>query len=305
MRFVAKPLNSYPLILKRQATLDLLLEIIRTASPDIIAKNLYQDSYRDAQGKNQMHVRDALNVFYHHKCAYCESLCKAEIEHYRPKAAVTGEGIGYYWLCYEWSNLIPSCHECNASGGKGNRFPVRGQRTVPPTLEADGTIGSLDFLAGQSPLIDEDPYLLHPEIDDPDRFLGVAFDPTGKGVDLLGLDGADQRGERTIEICNLNRTDLKLKRLKSLKFFVNGVNALFAFAMAGQLDSASLIEAMNLQFEQMDDNKVDETSEHTLVLRYVMQTPINFRNVILPLFEPSQRQIIHAAFEKYCLQRIP
>jgi hypothetical protein len=63
---------------------------------------------------------------YNKKCAYCEERIKTYIEHYRPKGSVQGSRHGgYYWLCYEWSNLLPACHECNKfGGGKGTQFPV-------------------------------------------------------------------------------------------------------------------------------------------------------------------------------------
>ncbi|WP_439558250.1 hypothetical protein [Dyadobacter sp.] len=302
---VNKPLADYPAILKRQTTLSSLLNIIRLSDPGRITTNYYQDSYRDQDDKNQMRVRDKLNSFYHHKCAYCESLCKAEIEHYRPKAAITGPGagVGYYWLCYEWSNLIPSCHECNASGGKANQFPIKGIKAIAPQLDVNGALPSHDFRAAEHPLIDEEPYLLHPEIDNPELFLGVHIDSAREGLKLFGLDGTDERGDETIRICNLNRTDLNLRRLKTLNFFIKGVNAVFAYAIANRLDDKALLEAIDLQFKQMDDDKVDEKSEHTLVSRYAMRNGRNFADLVLPLFETSQRQIILAAFEKYLLQR--
>jgi hypothetical protein len=43
------------------------------------------------------------------------------------------EHPGYYWLAYEWTNLLPSCYDCNsfrrhgtmkAGPGKNERFPV-------------------------------------------------------------------------------------------------------------------------------------------------------------------------------------
>ena len=55
---------------------------------------------------------------YRYKCAYCEgnfqhSEAALEIDHYRPKSKVTGtDHVGYYWLAYEWSNLLPACKTC-------------------------------------------------------------------------------------------------------------------------------------------------------------------------------------------------
>ena len=86
------------------------------------------------------------------KCAYCETYLKQlqnpDVEHFRPKLAVTDEkGIpiltdygsgpvlhkGYYWLAYDWRNLMPCCAKCNQASningekiGKHNRFHVDG-----------------------------------------------------------------------------------------------------------------------------------------------------------------------------------
>jgi len=61
---------------------------------------------------------------FHRKCAYCEvnhsDGYPVQVEHYRPKAGVTDnrqmiEHSGYFWLAYEWWNLVPSCAHCNTN----------------------------------------------------------------------------------------------------------------------------------------------------------------------------------------------
>lgn len=61
-------------------------------------------------------IKTQLRTDQHRKCAYCETKfthsSPGDVEHYRPKAgyqqAVTEplRGPGYYWLGYEWSNLL-------------------------------------------------------------------------------------------------------------------------------------------------------------------------------------------------------
>ena len=98
---------------------------------------------------------------FYAKCVYCERYIhhyrEGDVEHFRPKGGVTdeenrpiflqdahGQPIldengdpmphpGYYWLAYDWPNLVPSCTVCNQLTrdgdvliGKGNRFPVNG-----------------------------------------------------------------------------------------------------------------------------------------------------------------------------------
>jgi hypothetical protein len=104
MRAVVKNFNRPPAHL----TTNNLAAVINLADPlhkDKIRQTLYGHSS----------VVSKLNNIYNHKCAYCEAYePEPEVEHYRPKKGVTGEvHEGYYWLCYEWSNLMPACHDCN------------------------------------------------------------------------------------------------------------------------------------------------------------------------------------------------
>lgn len=149
------------------------------------------------------------------KCAYCEQIIGSDqhgdIEHYRPKAKVTDENDrvilisagqnevphpGYYWLAYDWRNLLPACVLCNQpnldeSGsrlGKRNRFPVVGQHATKPGDE-----------------VAEQPLLLNPVFDDPSEHL--RFDPE-TGV-LVALS---ERGRLTIRVLGLNERGLPHQR---------------------------------------------------------------------------------------------
>lgn len=60
-------------------------------------------------------VRNALKKCQHNKCCYSEARFvrdSVHVEHFRPKGAIGEEGTqkkrypGYYWLAYEWSNLL-------------------------------------------------------------------------------------------------------------------------------------------------------------------------------------------------------
>ncbi len=89
-------------------------------------------------------VKKALEQLFHGKCAYCESKYlqnqPGDVEHFRPKGGyvVAGElqKPGYWWLAATWSNLLPSCIDCNRKrtqefagdvekgSGKENLFPI-------------------------------------------------------------------------------------------------------------------------------------------------------------------------------------
>ena len=64
-------------------------------------------------------VRRVLEKLFEQKCAYCETKIGVnadwDVEHYRPKGRVTENTAhpGYYWLAYDWDNLLPSCAFCN------------------------------------------------------------------------------------------------------------------------------------------------------------------------------------------------
>lgn len=152
-------------------------------------------------------IKEALTVLFHGKCAYCEArydvVHPVDIEHYRPKAAVEHRGAlrkpGYYWLAAEWTNLLPSCIDCNRSrrhpklgddadpeiSGKANWFPIanEGQRATRPKQESR-----------------ERRLLLDPCRDRPDAHL-IFQD------DALVLPRS-AKGKTSIEVYGLNRPEL-------------------------------------------------------------------------------------------------
>ena len=140
------------------------------------------------------------------------------MEHFRPKGGVTDEDDntiflkddhcslardesgapiphpGYYWLAYEWRNLLPSCTVCNQPKsigdkkiGKHNRFPVIGVHAQTP-----------------EEVENEQPLLINPasdeEDDAPENHL--TMDPN---TGLMGY--RTERGEICIEIFGLNLRD--------------------------------------------------------------------------------------------------
>lgn len=80
-------------------------------------------------------VREQILKDQHHKCAYCGDYMRArgEVDHFRPKTwyrqgkNTVANAPAYYWLAYEWSNLIGACHSCNTR--KGSYFPLRDAAT--------------------------------------------------------------------------------------------------------------------------------------------------------------------------------
>jgi uncharacterized protein (TIGR02646 family) len=134
------------------------------------------------------------------KCCFCEgpfSQSPPEVEHFRPiRACKQSRGSpqlkpGYWWLAYEWENLLIACRACN--GLKSTVFPVQNE-AIRARLPTDD-------------LGIEEKILLNPAVDDPEEH--IVFDrelPKSKS----------ERGKITIETVGLDRERLNIERLKTL-----------------------------------------------------------------------------------------
>lgn len=190
-----------------QASFNTAIEFGENVSADSkLYGRLKKSIYTDRQGA------------FRGKCIFCEQRIRThqhgDMEHFRPKGAVRDEqnqpilrrGIdkphpGYYWLAYDWRNLLPSCVLCNQpstddSGqpiGKRNYFPLadEGQRAQAPGEE-----------------VHEQPLLIHPLFEDPAEHLGL--DPSG----VFFAKNNSPRGEACIRIFGLNLRDLPDERAR-------------------------------------------------------------------------------------------
>jgi len=160
----------------------------------------------DAKIYGHEEVKRALVAMHHGKCCYCEShvrhISPGTIDHYRPKAA-SQQGVGtpfippgYYWLAYDWENLLFSCPACNQTY-KRNLFPLRDA--------AQRALSHLNSLAL------EDALLINPSKDDPVEFISFHKEFAFAFEDNL-------RGATTIEILRLNdRPDLVERRREKIQ----------------------------------------------------------------------------------------
>jgi hypothetical protein len=146
-------------------------------------------------------VKQELVAMHHGKCCFCESKVRhtgpGTIDHYRPKAASQQEAgapfrrPGYYWLAYDWDNLLLVCVICNQTC-KRNLFP----------LQNDGRRA----LSHLHPLHEEEPLLINPTRENPAD--SISF----REEYAFALNGND-RGRITIELLKLNdRSDLVERR---------------------------------------------------------------------------------------------
>lgn len=156
-------------------------------------------------------IRKLLRSIYSDKCGYCESHINPShsymrIDHYRPKGRVreNSEHPGYYWLVYEWSNLISCCEVCNME--KGDYFPLENEKDrlfQPQKNMAEWKADSLSFCS-------EKPLFLHPEISTPENHLKVSI------CGEIREKNGSIHGKESINICKLNRRGLILNRKKAI-----------------------------------------------------------------------------------------
>jgi uncharacterized protein (TIGR02646 family) len=226
---VEKDLNAIPNSLQDADCNNSLASILVVGNGNNIDSEIYQGIKNNKNSDSFGDVQQALKDLYHNKCAYCESPeFNPQIEHYRPKKGVSNrpkkskKHKGYYWLCYDWSNLVPACSKCNTGHGKNNQFPLldESKRIFAPTSN-----NSAIFLNQE-----EQPYLLHPEIDEPKNFF--RFDDKGN---IFGID-TQGRGEMTIEICWLRNNE-------TLRF--NRQNDVFDYYLDKLIDASNLSDIIS------------------------------------------------------------
>lgn len=175
----------------------------------------------DAETYGDLSVRKVLERAQRGKCGYCDAkMLPLDIEHYRPKSAskqartAKDEKPGYYWLSYEWQNLLLACVFCNQSRqdtageptGKGTLFPL-----INPTKRARSHHDSL---------APEEPLLLHPYEDDPDEHIGYR---------QYRLHALTKKGEATIEVLKLCGKNQQTQRKDHWKRIETLLYRLFEF----------------------------------------------------------------------------
>lgn len=127
------------------------------------------------------------------KCAFCEqhvySVSYGDVEHFRPKGGYMQDNKdklhkpGYYWLAYDWFNLLFCCQKCNQRYKK-NLFPILNQNN-----RAKNHNDSIEY---------EKPIFINPYVENP-KFLIRFNEEVAVGKDKKA------RGRKTIEALQLNR----------------------------------------------------------------------------------------------------
>lgn len=301
MRKVIKDFDDKPLSLTKQETLDHLKIIIESKNAKkIINSDFYRGKYDKPGGTKGDEVLEKLIELYKGKCAYCESHAETCIEHYRPKGRIfKSTHGGYFWLCYEWSNLLPACHNCNELiKGKGTQFPVKNSHTkfddclISQELDPD-KIHAIYLNKVESP------FLLNPEIDEPERFFGFKIANKNEGIALVGLDGNNGRGEQTVKICNLNRESLLISRQDVIVEFIKNIDLALNFCKSNLLDLEATITTIHIVFDLATSESKDITKDFTLLRNFIVKNHNNFELLVVPQLQKSDKEIVREAFKLY------
>jgi uncharacterized protein (TIGR02646 family) len=205
-------------------------------------------------------VKAALHQLFRGKCAYCESRYAGtqpmDVEHWRPKGGVEEIGPdgrrrlidGYPWLAARWTNLLPSCIDCNrprtqhdavtgedVTLGKANQFPVAGPRMAAPDPD------------DQAPPAEDEALIIDPTVDDPMVHLEFRSDGT---VVPIG-----PKGEHSIRVYALNRAELAFERLGLARLIeqrLTTIEALAAVIADDQLDTDLRYDLEDLISHEVD-----------------------------------------------------
>lgn len=230
---------------------------LNTAIQNGVTREIKSVLYRAMKGRFYL----APDGPFHGKCAFCESEIYSnqhgDLDHYRPKGGVSGPDgpvkiagtgqnhPGYYWLAYDWRNLLPTCQLCNQpnkqrSGGKRigkwTSFPLKDEttRAIRPGDEKN-----------------EDPLLINPTVDDPADHLqldSVTLVYSAKNGSLKGQPSIDILGLNDRELPVLRRAVYEttyMQTLTSMQYIAVDLSRAVEPAMAGRACSEAISKLTN------------------------------------------------------------
>jgi uncharacterized protein (TIGR02646 family) len=148
-------------------------------------------------------VKVALRNAQADKCAYCETLNPTShdvVEHFRPKNGwrqKSGDSLRkpeYFWLSYDWENLIFACDRCNDAGHKQNHFPLYNPRRRATAANPQHA--------------QERPLLINPYADDPGLYIEW-------NRDIPRPRNRSRKGRKTITVFGLDRDGLLMDQRRA------------------------------------------------------------------------------------------
>jgi uncharacterized protein (TIGR02646 family) len=235
-------------------------------------------------------VLQSLKTIYSEKCAFCESDTSAgapmQVEHYRPKAKVSGADAlhpGYYWLGYEWSNLLLACASCNNK--KRNKFPLKGIRVSSHPVNEAGQLDAPRCLSCSSELLGEQPLLLNPEVDS-DPMAHFIFLPDGS------IEGSTPEGETTKEVCGLNRDALLIKRKQVYDGYLEKFARYFERHRKGKISEETLLAQLESEIRDL----MHYIACNKLYTEFARRCLENFQLFFVDRFETAEATLLARAY---------
>jgi len=227
--------------------------------------NRMPQEYRDQRGYPfeehiQSLAKHALREVFHGKCAFCESplnyVSDGDVAAFRPRAGARDldgsfDPEHYWWLAYDWENLYFSCSNCNLS--KRDLFPVGGFRAQPEDrgllLDAEG------------------PNLIDPCRENPRGDFTYLVDVEFGQIHMVG---SGVRGKDTIDIFNLNRTDLLTFRFSQLQ----GVRTAIAAAVSYVDRGVEMEEDVRQSLCEILEHATDDRAPFAGAARFLVNEPL-------------------------------
>ena len=197
-------------------------------------------------------LKGHLHEVFHGKCGYCEIKIDypelGTVDRYRPNNGVRDKNEFhqdlYWWLTFEWDNLIYCCKECNQY--KGNYFPIKGRRALNEKDDYEN----------------EHRMLLNPYLDETDKHLNYIHSNDGH------IDALTDEGNQTIELLRLNRTNLLEGRRKARKEIIEAVESLIE---EKQMKKFTVVRLLTSIYE-LDDPSIEFLSYKRFILLNELDT---------------------------------
>jgi len=205
-------------------------------------------------------VKQALIKAQDGKCCFCESkidhISYGDVEHFRPKAgwvqdSETLNKPGYYWLAYEWDNLLLSCQLCNQRHKK-NFFPL-----LPGSPRAQSYFDDCR---------NEMPVFVHPANEEVETIISFR-------EEIPVAVAGNQRGRDTISKLCLDREQLNEQRRSTL----SKIRMVYDLAKVFPDFPPELKEeARNKVRALLKESTLDETEYASMLRSFFRDNPIDF-----------------------------
>jgi hypothetical protein len=202
---------------------------------------------------------------------------------------------GYYWLGYEWSNLLLACPACNKK--KSSKFPVEADNHVVdhPTVLITGEIDYARFCHTTGYFGREAPLIFNPELQNPALFF--YFDYFCK----INAHTETRITRATIDELELNREDLVAKRQEKVDEIIDRIQRQLVLKNGPiGLSDEQFQEQLDEIFKDMVA-RLHPEAEFTLLGRAMIE---RFDELILEDIERGFKRLVRRCFVNFIRRQI-